>query len=67
MGGPQEDVKQVKTAFLKSRAAAILRCAEIIIGSGRKDMGKHVLAAAHIDRQRLEELKAQSTKGENHG
>ena len=63
----QEDATQLKAAFLKSRAAAILRCAEVIAGSGRKDVAKNVLVATHIDRQRLEDLKTQSIKGENHG
>jgi len=62
----QEDIKQVKAAFLKSRAAAVLRCAEIAIGLGRKDLAKQILATTHIDRRRLEELKAQSAKGESH-
>jgi len=61
MGDQKENFKQVKNAFLKSRAASILRCAEIMAGSGRKDMAKHILAATHTSRQRLEELKTQST------
>ena len=60
MGDQKDDFKQVKTAFLKSRAASILRCAEIMAGSGRKDVAKHILVTTHIDKQRLEELKTQS-------
>jgi len=58
MGGRQED-KQIRDAFLKSRAGAILRCAEIMIDSGRKDLAKQILTATHINRQRLMELKLQ--------
>jgi hypothetical protein len=61
MDGYQEDNKQVRDTFLKSRAGAILRCAEIMVDSGRKDLAKQILATTHIDRQRLIELKAQST------
>jgi hypothetical protein len=61
MNDQKDDFKQVKDTFLKSRAASILRCAEIMAVSGRKDMAKHILVTTHIDRQRLEELKTQST------
>jgi hypothetical protein len=61
MDGYQEDNKQVRDTFLKSRAGAILRCAEIMVDSGRKDLAKQILTTTHIDRQRLIELKAQST------
>jgi len=61
MGDQQEDTKQARDAFLKSRAGAILRCAEIMVDSGRKDLAKQILSTTHIDQQRLMELKLQST------
>jgi len=60
MGVQQEDNKQIRDTFLKSRAGAILRCAEIMVDSGRSDLAKQILNTTHIDRRRLEELKAQS-------
>jgi very-short-patch-repair endonuclease len=60
MSDRQED-KQIRDAFLKSRAWAILRCAEIMADSGRKDLARQILSATNIDRQRLFELKLQST------
>jgi hypothetical protein len=66
MDGPQEGSKQARDAFLKSRAGAILRCAEIMADSGRKDLAKQILSATHIDRQRLIELKRQSTQGNSY-
>jgi hypothetical protein len=60
MGDQHEGTNQVRDAFLKSRAGAILRCAEIMADSGRKDLAKQILSATHIDRQRLMELKSQS-------
>jgi len=61
MDGQKEDNKQVRDTFLKSRTGAILRCAEIMVDSGRKDLAKQILTTTHIDRQRLTELKALST------
>ena len=61
MGDRQEDSKRVRDAFLKSRAGAILRCAEIMADSGRKDLARQILTTTQIDRRRLLELKAQST------
>jgi len=61
MSDLQEGNKQDRDTFLKSRAGAILRCAEIMVDSGRKDLARQILSATHIDRQRLSELKAQST------
>jgi hypothetical protein len=60
MGDQQESANQVRDTFLKSRAGAILRCAEIMVDSGRKDLAKQILSATHIDRRRLMELKRQS-------
>jgi len=62
MGDRQEDGKQARDAFLKSRAGAILRCAEIMADSGRKDLARHILSATRIDRQRLLELKRQTSQ-----
>ena len=62
-----QEGKQIRDAFLKSRAGAILRCAEIMVDSGRKDLAKQILSATHIDRQRLMELKLQSTLGKSYG
>ncbi len=52
--------KLTRDAFLKSRAGAILRCAEIMVDAGRKDLAKQILITMNIDRQRLIELKLQS-------
>jgi hypothetical protein len=54
----QED-KQIYDTFLKSRSIAILRCTEIIIDSGRKDLAKDILATTNIDRARLLEIRKQ--------
>jgi hypothetical protein len=61
MGDQQEDTNQIRDTFLKSRAGAILRCAEIMVDSGRKDLARQILSTTRIDRQRLMELKRQST------
>ena len=55
----QEETEQIRDTFLKSRNDAILRCAEIMVDSGRKDLAKQILLVTHIDRNRLKELKAQ--------
>jgi hypothetical protein len=62
MGDLQEDTKRIRDTFLKSRTGAILRCAEIMVDSGRKDLARQILTTTHIDRQRLMELKMQSTQ-----
>ncbi len=62
MGDESEGTKQIRDAFLKSRAGAILRCAEIMVDSGRKDLAKQILSATQIDRRRLMELKQQSSQ-----
>jgi hypothetical protein len=56
----QESIQLTKDVFLKSRNKAVLRCAEIMVDSGRKDLAKNILASAHIDRNRLMELKSES-------
>jgi len=53
--------KQIHDAFLKSRDGAIVRCASIMIDSGRKDIARQILETTRVDRKRLEELKAQNT------
>ena len=50
---------RIRDAFLKSRSGAILRCATIMVDSGRKDLARQILAATSIDRGRLAELKSQ--------
>ena len=57
----RENIKQVQETFLKSRDGAIVRCASIMIASGRKDLAKQILETTRIDRQRFKELKAQNT------
>ena len=57
----QEDTKQIQEAFLKSRDGAIVRCALIMINSGRKDLAMQILETTRIDRDRFNELKAQNT------
>ena len=54
-----EDYDQIRDAFLKSRSGAILRCATIMVDSGRKDLAKQILVTTNIDRNRLNELKSQ--------
>jgi len=61
MSDRQEDTKQIRDTFLKSRTGAILRCAEIMVDSGRKDLAKQILSTTKIDRERLIELKSLST------
>jgi len=57
MGDQQKGNKQIRDTFLKSRTGAVLRCAEFLIGLGRKDLAKQILAATRTVRQRLRELK----------
>jgi len=57
----QKEKIQVKETFLKSRNGAIVRCASIMINSGRKDLAKQILSTTQIDRDRFEEIKAQNT------
>ena len=47
--------------FLRSRNGAILRCAAIMVDSGRKDLAKQILLTTKIDCKRLAEIKAQNT------
>jgi hypothetical protein len=56
----QENKEQIKDTFIKSRNGAILRCAGIMIDSGRKDLAKQILDTTKIDRNRFEKIKSQS-------
>jgi len=57
----QERNKQIQETFLKSRNGAIVRCASIMVKSGRDDIARQILAATHIDKNKFEEIKAQNT------
>jgi len=54
----QENTEEIKNTFLISRDGAIVRCASIMIDSGRKDLAKQILTITKIDRSRFEEMKA---------
>ena len=56
----QESLRYEQNAFLRSRNGAILRCAEIMVDAGRKDLAKQILLVTHIDKKRLKELKVNS-------
>ena len=60
MNENQEPPRSAKENFLVSRNGAILRCAEIMVDSGRKDLARQILSTTKIDRNRLEEIKAQN-------
>ena len=51
-----EPPRLARETFLKSRNGAILRCAEIMVDSGRKDLARQILSATKIDRSRLAEI-----------
>ncbi|MDR0495355.1 MAG: hypothetical protein LBG95_06995 [Treponema sp.] len=57
----REHSTQVRDEFLKSRNGAIIRCAGIMVDSGRKDLAKQILSTTKIDRGRFEEIKMQNT------
>jgi len=57
----QDNTKQIRDEFLKSRYGAIVRCASIMVDSGRKDLAKQILDTTKIDRTRFEEIKRQNT------
>jgi len=63
----ESDTDQIRNIFQISRTGAILRCSEIMIDSGRRDLAKQILSTTHIDRNRLAELKSQSEQGESYG
>jgi hypothetical protein len=56
-----EQVKQIREEFQKSRIGAVLRCTEIMIDSGRKDLAKQILSTTKINRDKITELKSQIT------
>ena len=57
----QENIEQIKDIFLKSRDGAIVRCAGIMVDSGRKDLAKQILTTTKIDKNRFEEIKNQNS------
>ena len=57
----QERIKQIQDTFLKSRKGAIVRCASIMVDSGRKDLAKQILVTTKINREQFEELKAKNS------
>ena len=61
MTSEQERVRQIREAFLLSRDGAIVRCASIMVNSGRKDLAKKILETARIDRDKFEALKVRNT------
>jgi len=61
MDGIQEAPLSARDAFIKSRNGAILRCAEIMVDSGRKDLAKQILNTTHIDLKQLARIIAQTT------
>jgi len=56
-----EHNKIIRDEFLKSRNGAIIRCASIMVNSGRKDLAKQILSTTHIDQKRFTEIKQQNT------
>jgi len=56
-----EENNQIKDEFLKSRNGAIVRCASIMIDSGRKDLAKQILSTTKIDKNRFKEIQMQNT------
>jgi hypothetical protein len=56
-----EHNQQIRDEFLKSRNGAIVRCASIMVNSGRKDLAKQIITTKKIDRTRFREIKNQNT------
>ncbi|MDR2941742.1 MAG: hypothetical protein LBV17_04025 [Treponema sp.] len=56
-----EQSTQIRDEFLKSRNGAIVRCASIMVDSGRKDLAKQILSTTHIDKNRFAEIKIQNS------
>lgn len=56
-----DQTNQIKDTFFKSRSGAIIRCAVIMVDSGRKDLAKQILDTTKIDRKRFEEIKTQNS------
>jgi hypothetical protein len=45
-----DETEQLREIFLKERNLAILRCAEIMVNSGRKDLAKQIISVTKISR-----------------
>lgn len=56
-----EQNKQIRDEFLKSRNGAIVRCASIMIESNRKDLAKQILSTTKIDKNKFNQIKTQNT------
>ena len=56
-----EQNKQIRDEFLKSRNGAIVRCASIMIASNRKDLAKQILSTTKIDKNKFNQIKTQNT------
>jgi len=56
----QENTQQIQQTFLASRNGAIVRCASIMVDSGRKDLAKQILTTTNIDKKKFEEIKQQN-------
>jgi hypothetical protein len=61
MDEQEQETKLIQDTFLKSRTGAIVRCASIMVDSGRKDIAKQILDTTKIDRNKFEEIKAQNS------
>jgi hypothetical protein len=57
----QDNTKQIRDEFLKSRNGAIIRCASIMVDSNRKDLAIQILSTTKIDRKQFEKIKMQNT------
>jgi hypothetical protein len=55
-----EHDQQIKDEFLKSRDGAIIRCASIMVDSGRKDLAKQILLTSKIDRNQFEKIRKEN-------
>jgi hypothetical protein len=57
----------LRSAFEHSRTGAILKCAGILVDSGRKDLAREVLKTTSIDRAQLARLKNGLSGGQADG
>jgi len=55
-----EEKQQIRDEFLKSRNGAIVRCASIMVDSGRKDLARQILSTTKIDKSKFTEIKMQN-------
>jgi len=62
MNNEQQIPQKIREIYHKSRNWAILRCSEIMMDCGRKDLARQILFTTRIDLQRLKELKSQVQK-----